>query len=343
MKFKKIFFSYSRTDADFALRLALDLKKEGFDVWIDQEDIRAGSEWDLEIEKALATCDCLLFIQSEKSVASSNVLDEVYYALEQNKRVIPVLIDKCQTPFRINRLQRISFIEDYETGLANLKDNLLHSSLPDLTYDSINKGKRFADIFRVKYLFLILLAMLVIVTVIYFFNTKSKTAKPVKSVVEMLDPGTFTGEWTLKDIDQASTGKRGMLTIEDAGAGKIKILGNLQFYYPKTNDTTFFDVFNAYAGCTSCALKEEVTITDKQVDVGAHKYTILKEAQQGVGKAGDTVLDAGINTAVSASVILHLINKDSITVTIDHPDSTTGAYGVVIPPFKYSFSFKKDL
>src|SRR5678816_3046839 len=111
--------------------------------------------------------------------------------------------------------------------------------------------------------------------------------------------------------DQASTGKRGTLTIEDAGAGKIKILGNLQFYYPKTNDTTFFDVFNAYAGCTSCALKEEVTITDKQVDVGAHKYTILKEAQQRVGKAGDTVLDAGINTAVSASVILHLINKES--------------------------------
>jgi len=70
MNLKKIFFSYSRTDAsDFTLRLALDLKKEGFDVWIDQEDIRAGSEWDLEIEKALETCDCLLFIESEKSVA----------------------------------------------------------------------------------------------------------------------------------------------------------------------------------------------------------------------------------------------------------------------------------
>ena len=158
MKFKKIFFSYSRTDADFALKLALDLKKEGFDVWIDQEDIRAGSEWDLEIENALATCDCLLFIQSEKSVASSNVLDEVYYALEQNKRVIPVLIDNCNTPFRINRLQRISFIESYETGLTNLKDNLLHTSLPDLSYDSINRKKKFADIFRAKYLFLILLA-----------------------------------------------------------------------------------------------------------------------------------------------------------------------------------------
>ena len=59
MILEKIFFSYSRSDgSDFALRLALDLKKEGFNVWIDQEDIRAGSEWDLAIEKALETCDC---------------------------------------------------------------------------------------------------------------------------------------------------------------------------------------------------------------------------------------------------------------------------------------------
>ncbi len=86
MNFKNIFFSYSRADAsDFALRLAVDLKKEGLNVWIDQQDIRAGSEWDLEIEKALETSDCLVFIESEKSVTSTNVLDEVYYALEQKK------------------------------------------------------------------------------------------------------------------------------------------------------------------------------------------------------------------------------------------------------------------
>jgi len=84
MSFKKIFFSYSRVDgAEFALKLARDLKQKGFDVWIDQEDIRAGAEWDLEIGHALETCDCLLFLESEKSVASNNVLDEVYYALEQ--------------------------------------------------------------------------------------------------------------------------------------------------------------------------------------------------------------------------------------------------------------------
>ena len=53
----KIFFSYSRTDgSDFVLKLTPDLEKQGFNVWVDQLDIRAGSEWDLEVQKAF----CLL-------------------------------------------------------------------------------------------------------------------------------------------------------------------------------------------------------------------------------------------------------------------------------------------
>ena len=151
MKFNKIFFSYSRTDTDFAVKLALDLKKEGFDVWIDQEDIRAGSEWDLEIQNALTTCDCLLFIQSEKSAASTNVLDEVYYALEQNKRVIPVIINNSKPPFRISRLQHISFLEDYQTGLANLKESLSSGSLPEIKSFNESERKKITGIFKTKY------------------------------------------------------------------------------------------------------------------------------------------------------------------------------------------------
>src|SRR5690606_12226650 len=121
MALKKIFFSYSRADgSDFALRLALDLKKQGFSVWIDQQDIRAGSEWDLEIEKALETCDCLLFIETEKSVISNNVLDEVYYALDQDKKVIPVILHDSKTPFRLQRLQHVDFTKDYNAGLTQL-------------------------------------------------------------------------------------------------------------------------------------------------------------------------------------------------------------------------------
>src|SRR5688572_10559739 len=116
---QKIFFSYSRIDGSAsALRLATDLKKKGFDVWIDQEDIRAGLEWDTEIEKALESCDYVLFLGTEKSVVSNNVLDEVYYALEQHKKVIPLIFVNSKIPFRLNRLQHIDFTKDYDAALA---------------------------------------------------------------------------------------------------------------------------------------------------------------------------------------------------------------------------------
>src|SRR4030095_557684 len=122
---QKIFFSYSRVDgAAFALKLAVDLKKKGFDVWIDQEDIRAGLDWDIEIGKALESCDCVLFLETEKSVVSNNVLDEVYYALDQNKKVIPLVYVDSRTPFRLNRLQHINFTKNYDTGLAQLVNEL---------------------------------------------------------------------------------------------------------------------------------------------------------------------------------------------------------------------------
>ncbi|MEO6720623.1 MAG: toll/interleukin-1 receptor domain-containing protein [Ferruginibacter sp.] len=138
MILKNIFFSYSRADAsEFALKLAVDLQKEGFNVWIDQQDIRAGSEWDLEIEKALETCDCLLFIESEKSVVSNNVLDEVYCAMDDHKIVIPVIYKDSKTPFRLKRLQHIDFTTHYETGLANLLRELKQTAVHDFAKTAV--------------------------------------------------------------------------------------------------------------------------------------------------------------------------------------------------------------
>ena len=180
MNLNKIFFSYSRTDAaDFTLRLALDLKKEGFNVWIDQHDIRAGTEWDLEIEKALETCDCLLFVESGKSVISNNVLDEVYYALEQRKRVIPIIYHDSKTPFRLQRLQHVDFTKDYETGLVNLIRELKRVEETEVL-QSIDEGekKKVAKPFFAKYSRHLLIASLLIiavaVTIIFATNKKKK-------------------------------------------------------------------------------------------------------------------------------------------------------------------------
>jgi hypothetical protein len=121
---KGTFVSYSREDADFALKLVKDLRSKGVDVWIDQLDIPPGELWDRAVERALKSCECLLVILSPASVQSENVLDEVTFALEKNKQIVPVLHKTCEIPFRLLRLQHINFTKNCQDGLIDLLKTL---------------------------------------------------------------------------------------------------------------------------------------------------------------------------------------------------------------------------
>jgi Flp pilus assembly protein TadD len=114
------FFSYCREDSSFALRLAGDLKAAGAKVWVDQLDIRPGQRWDRAVEEALKNCARMVVILSPASVNSNNVLDEVSFALEEQKTVIPVICRDCSVPFRLRRLQHVDFRTDYARALQGL-------------------------------------------------------------------------------------------------------------------------------------------------------------------------------------------------------------------------------
>ena len=118
------FFSYCREDSEFALRLAEDLKAAGANVWMDQLDIAPGQRWDRSVEDALTNCPRLLVILSPTSVNSTNVLDEVSFALENQKTVIPVLYRDCAIPFRLRRIQYLDFRADYARALKSLLKTL---------------------------------------------------------------------------------------------------------------------------------------------------------------------------------------------------------------------------
>jgi formylglycine-generating enzyme required for sulfatase activity len=118
------FFSYSRDDSEFVLRLAGDLKAARASVWMDQLDIVPGQRWDSAVEDALANCPCMIVILSPASVNSTNVMDEVSFALEEKKTVIPVIHKDCTVPFRLRRLQHVDFRQDYGRGLKELLKTL---------------------------------------------------------------------------------------------------------------------------------------------------------------------------------------------------------------------------
>lgn len=117
---EQLFFSYSRADNDFALKLARDLRSEGVNLWVDQLDIAAGDRWDQAVEEALGAAPRLLVILSPDSVASQNVMDEVSLAFDEQKKIVPVLSRRCNIPFRLRRLQHIDLTVSYDSGLAEL-------------------------------------------------------------------------------------------------------------------------------------------------------------------------------------------------------------------------------
>ncbi|MBX3081791.1 MAG: toll/interleukin-1 receptor domain-containing protein [Anaerolineae bacterium] len=119
------FLSYSRTNAEFASRLVADLRKCGFKIWIDRDSIRVGITWDTEIEKALTECTHLLLVATPQSIASQNVIDEVNFAINKNKLVIPLMVEKCELPLRMHRFQWIDFQQDYETAFRRLHQELM--------------------------------------------------------------------------------------------------------------------------------------------------------------------------------------------------------------------------
>jgi CheY-like chemotaxis protein len=93
------------------------LRAGGAELWIDQLDISPGQHWDNAIETALKNCPAFLVILSPRSVGSRNVLDEVHYALEEGKKILPVMYESCELPFRLRRLQYIDFTRNYEASL----------------------------------------------------------------------------------------------------------------------------------------------------------------------------------------------------------------------------------
>jgi hypothetical protein len=114
------FFSYARQDSAFVLRLAKELRDVGIDLWLDQLDIRGGQHWDRAVEDALQTCQGMIAVLSPDALASHNIVDEVSYALEERKTIIPILLRPCTIPFRLRRVSYIDFTADYETGFSQL-------------------------------------------------------------------------------------------------------------------------------------------------------------------------------------------------------------------------------
>jgi len=86
-----VFISYSRIDIAFARRLFDALAAAGRHAWVDWEGIPPTAQWLQEIFTAIDGADTFVILLSPDSVASAVCAQEVAHAVQNRKRIIPIV------------------------------------------------------------------------------------------------------------------------------------------------------------------------------------------------------------------------------------------------------------
>jgi WD40 repeat protein len=88
-----VFISYSRRDIAFARLIRESLQQSQIDTWIDWDRIPIGERWWQEICEAIQNANVFMFIVSQNSIGSKVCKEEIGLALQNNKRIIPIVVD----------------------------------------------------------------------------------------------------------------------------------------------------------------------------------------------------------------------------------------------------------
>ncbi|MEM9955830.1 MAG: toll/interleukin-1 receptor domain-containing protein [Chloroflexota bacterium] len=94
-----VFISYSKKDVVYVRRLVKMLRDNGFDVWIDDRNLRSSEDWWQSIVLSIRACSSMIIVMTPESDASSWVQREVTLALKYNKPIYPLWLDgSIETP-----------------------------------------------------------------------------------------------------------------------------------------------------------------------------------------------------------------------------------------------------
>jgi len=126
----KIFISYSKEDKGEAHQLYDTLKKLGLNPWLDEKDLLPGQDWELEIRESISASDYFLACLSSKSVGKRGYVNkEIKFGLDVLEQIperqiylIPVRLDECNIPIRLQSRQWVNLYEP--DGLNKLLSSL---------------------------------------------------------------------------------------------------------------------------------------------------------------------------------------------------------------------------
>lgn len=168
-----IFISYAKKDTrKLALRLYQMLNATlGFTAWMD-ETLEPGKSWARSIEKEIDRADYVVVLLSpdlnrpeEDNQSRSFVLNEIDYAQQIGKTIIPLMAQRTWQPIQIAGLEYIDLTANETAGLQRLMKRLGMSSVPPLPKPESTprlKQFRFAGALVILMAFLLFVFLIVV-------------------------------------------------------------------------------------------------------------------------------------------------------------------------------------
>ena len=125
-----VFIAHASQDKPAVRKLYQALSKETWiSPWLDEEELLPGMDWDYEIYKAFRDSDVIIACLSKESVAKEGYVQREFkralsYAEEKPEGtiyVIPLRLDECTPPRKLNKYQWVDYFE------SNAQEKLLKS------------------------------------------------------------------------------------------------------------------------------------------------------------------------------------------------------------------------
>ena len=138
---KHVFMSYSRKDETVMRRVTEFLRRQGINVWVDNEKLVPGTPiWEVEIEKAIRASGAVVVLLSPDSNTSVWVRREISFAEQYSKRIFPLLVagdEFTSIMLRLVTNQYVDIRQNEELGL-----NSLYTALSFYLEDLGNREQR---------------------------------------------------------------------------------------------------------------------------------------------------------------------------------------------------------
>jgi hypothetical protein len=119
-----VFISHAHEDAEFAHRLAADLREAGWRVWITPDSIKPSEKWVPAINRGLEDSGVFVVALTHAAVQSGWVKTETNLAIklqhQGEMRFIPMEVADCRIPLLWTAYQRVSLTGRYEQGWTRL-------------------------------------------------------------------------------------------------------------------------------------------------------------------------------------------------------------------------------